>query len=149
MTVEPRDALALHALAQQYASAVDRRDRERFLAVFADGAALRIHDPAERSTPSSELIGHEQLARVTERIARYDRTFHMVGGGSYEVDGDTAAGEVMCVAHHVTRGATAEDTYDDVMYIRYLDDFRRGADGAWLIAQRRLLVDFRQRLPAT
>jgi hypothetical protein len=142
---DPRDELALRGLAERYASAVDRRDRELFLSVFHPDARLLIHNPAESEEPTSQLVGHPELAGVTERIGKYDRTYHLLGNSRFEVSGDTARGEVYCVAHHLTR-ASGGDT-DDVMYIRYQDDARRGADGVWRIAERRLRVDWTDRQP--
>lgn len=137
------DELALRALAARYAMAVDRRDQAGYVGVFLPDARLRIFDPADASAPTSEIVGAAELAKVTERIARYDVTFHMVGTSHYDVRGDVATGEVYCIAHHVHRGSP---DVDDVMYIRYVDEYRQ-VDGDWKIAERVLHVDFRQRHP--
>ena len=73
-------------------------------------------------------------------LTRYDRTFHFVGNHRYWRNGDTASGEVYCLAHHLstdTDGAT-----DFVMLIRYLDRYRREPAGPWLIEDRLLRVDW-------
>lgn len=139
MRPTPEEQLALDTLSRRYASAVDRRDRASFLGVFHRDAVLRIFNPSEASVPSAELIGHDELGAVTTRIARFDRTFHVVGAGRYDVAGDTASGEVYCTAHHLTRGDSASDY---LMLIRYVDEYRRDGSGEWLIATRTLLVDW-------
>jgi hypothetical protein len=143
-TATPEDHLALSALSLQYAAAVDRRDRESFLEVFHPDAVLRIFNPSDAEQPTAELTGHEQLGEVTTRIARFDRTFHFVGGGRYDVAVETASGEVPCVAHHLTRG---DDPTDYVMYIRYVDEYRRDEARGWCISTRTLLVDWTDTRP--
>jgi ketosteroid isomerase-like protein len=135
------DASALAALAYRYASAVDRRDREMLLSVFHPDAILRV---IRRGTDGEERIstrtGHREVGEITELISRYDRTFHFVGNHRYEVSGDQATGEVYCMARHLAlddRGST-----DVVMFIRYHDLYRRGADGSWLVAERDVQVDW-------
>lgn len=143
MRPTPEEQLALHALSLQYAAAVDRRDQASFLGVFHPDAVLRIFNPSEALAPSTELVGHDQLGGVTTRITRFERTFHVVGGGRYDVAGDTATGEVYCTAHHLTRGdATGPDATDLVMFIRYVDEYRRDDAAEWLVATRTLLVDW-------
>jgi hypothetical protein len=142
--VTPEDHLALSVLSQQYATAVDRRDRTSFLDVFHPDAVLRIFNPAESDQPTAELAGLEQLGEVTTRIARFDRTFHFVGAGLYDVAVDTASGEVPCIAHHLTRG---DDTTDYVMYIRYVDEYLRDDAHGWRISTRTLFVEWTDTRP--
>jgi hypothetical protein len=142
------DELALRALGAQYAMSVDRRDPAGYVGVFLPDARLRIFDPADAPAPTSEIVGVGELAKVIDRIGRYDVTFHLVGTARYDVQGDVATGEVYCVAHHVLRG---DPDTDDVMYIRYVDEYRRAggtgdrAGREWKIAERVLYVDFRER----
>jgi hypothetical protein len=140
MRPPPADELALGALSQQYATAVDRRDRALFVDVFLPDGVLRIFNPSEAEQPTAERVGHAQLGQVTTRIARFDRTFHLVGRGRYDVAEDTATGEVSCLAHHLTRGD--ETTTDYVMYIRYVDEYRRDPSHEWRISIRSLFVDW-------
>jgi hypothetical protein len=84
-------------------------------------------------------VGHEALALITERIGRYQLTFHLVGTASYDlaqVAEGVATGEVYCEAHHLSDGT------DHLMFIRYADCYTIGGDGGWRIADRRLLVDW-------
>lgn len=141
---DPRTAL--RTLAEQYARAVDTRDAELLLNVFAPDARLRVYNPAGVEPPRSDRRGHDQLARITKSIARYAKTFHLVGNASYDLAGDDATGEVYCIAHHLsTDGDTATD---DVMYIRYHDTYHRNG-GEWRITDRRVDVDWTESRPAT
>jgi ketosteroid isomerase-like protein len=133
------DERQLRALAAEYAAGVDRRDQARLLAVFAPDGVLEIHDAGVVDTPRSVLRGHDELARVTERIAVYDATFHFIGQATYGAAGDGAVGEVYCTARHLSR--TRHGATDFVMLIRYVDRYARGGDG-WRIAHRKLFLDW-------
>ena len=133
------DEQSLRALAAGYAAGVDRRDAEQFLAVFAPDAILQVFDPGVQDEPRSVLRGTEELARVIERISVYDATFHFVGQGSYQAEGDGAVGEVYCTARHLTK--TRHGATDFTMLIRYVDRYGRSGDG-WRIVDRKVLVDW-------
>lgn len=134
------DVIELRALADAYAHGVDRNDRDTFLSAFHPDAHLAVFANAEDNEPQSVRQGHEDLGTIPELLTRYDKTFHFVGNHRYTVDGGAAAGEVYCMAHHLTNdghGAT-----DFVMLIRYIDTYRKGADGAWRIAERAVRPDW-------
>ena len=133
------DQLALRALGEQYAWAVDRRDRDAFLAVFHPDGALVLLDHADPEQVTATRRGHAELADITDLIARYEKTFHFVGNARYTIDGDRATGEVYCLAHHLTPNRHGGTDY--VMMIRYQDDYSR-RDGRWGIDERRLITDW-------
>lgn len=139
MNLTLEDERALRALGAGYATSVDRRDTDGFVAVFAPDAVLRVHDPGVYDEPRSVLHGSEELARVIERISVYDATFHFLGQATYAGDGDGATGEVYCTARHLTR--TRHGATDFTMLIRYRDHYGR-VDGQWRIAERAVLVDW-------
>lgn len=143
---DPSEHLALLTLSQHYAAAVDRRDRGRLLAVFVPDALLQIFDSDEPFLPVMELHGHGEIGQITDRIARYERTFHLVGAALYDVDVDGAAasGEVYCVGHHLLR---RDGLVDHVMYIRYVDEYCLDPEVGWQITNRRLLVDWSEQRP--
>jgi ketosteroid isomerase-like protein len=140
------DRLALRELSDRYASAVDRRDVGSFVELFTEDAELSVHDPAEAEAPSRVRRGPGELSEVPRLIARYPKTFHLVGNCLYEIDDDAATGEVYCVAHHLIDDPEAVTAH--VMVIRYLDNYRRGDDGRWRIRHRRVLVDWTETHPA-
>jgi hypothetical protein len=133
------DRLALRALADQYAWAVDRRDRDGFLRVFHPDGVLVLLDHADPSVVTATRRGHDELGEITGLIARYDKTFHFVGNARYDVDGDRATGEVYCLAHHLTPNRHGGTDY--VMLIRYQDTYSR-REGHWRIDERRLITDW-------
>jgi SnoaL-like domain len=125
----------LRSLSERYARGVDRRDPAMFVGVFHADGVLEVYHPRHTDVLARQMQGREELGRVTELIKRYERTFHLLGQSSYDVDGDSAVGEVYCVAHHIS-SIDGEDT-DRVMYIRYEDEYRY-RDGRWGIQRRRL-----------
>jgi ketosteroid isomerase-like protein len=134
------DRLALRELSDRYARAVDRRDVESFAELFTDDAELSVHDPAEAKAPSRARRGRDELSEVPRLIGQYRKTFHFVGNALYEIDDDSATGEVYCAAHHLIDDPDAVTAH--VMLIRYLDSYRRCDDGRWRISRRRVLVDW-------
>lgn len=137
MTVDPESTdSALRSVAARYASGVDRRDRELFLSAFTEDALLIA--PGRNDTPL-ELRGHGEIGTVIELISRYPRTFHFVGQARYEFGAAETAGEVYCIAHHIS----PEGDRDLVMFVRYHDSYRRaGAAKTWLIERRVVQVDW-------
>ena len=133
---------ALRALAEAYAQGADRNDADMFLSAFHPDARLIVFTNADDEEPRSIRDGHDALRGIPGQVARYDKTFHFVGNHACTFDDDagTAAGEVYCIAHHLTvddHGAT-----DFVMFIRYHDEYRRGPDGQWRISQRTVRPDW-------
>jgi hypothetical protein len=129
----------LRNLSGCYASGVDRRDTQLFLAAFAGDATLTI-ETVDRAAEPAVLRGHDELALVVERIRRYDTTFHQLGQHTFAAVGDGAArGEVYCVAHHWRNKAGRRE--HKIMYIRYVDEYRRDGDNGWRIAARTVRID--------
>ena len=134
------DVAELRALAESYAHGADRRDRDAFLSAFHPDARLLVFTNSDDDEPRGVREGHEALGAIPDMLSRYDKTFHFLGNHRYSVDGDTASGEVYCMAHHMTtdiHGAT-----DFVMLIRYLDSYRRDPGGAWRISEREVRPDW-------
>jgi ketosteroid isomerase-like protein len=139
--VETADLLAIRDLAYRYAAGVDRRDRTLFLSAFHPDATLTVvRIGPDGHEQDSVRTGHDELGTIPGIIARYDKTFHFVGNHRCVLDGDQATGEVYCTAHHLNPGLHGGTDY--TMLIRYQDTYRRGSDGTWLIASRRVVVDW-------
>lgn len=132
------DRLALLDVAFAYARFADRLDAESLGALFVDDGVLRIIRRGV-DAPPTERVGRDEIVSAIKRLDRYEKTFHLVGNQYYEIDGDTAMGEVYCVAHHV-HGDPGERR-DHVMMIRYHDRYRREPVG-WRIVERELHVDW-------
>ncbi len=124
-------------MAYRYARAVDRRDWALAATLFTDDAVL--------VGPRFELVGREQILRGLRTVERYRATFHAVHNQTLEFSGDEAAGETYCVANHFLERDGQARKLD--WGIRYQDRYRRGADGAWRLCRRDLIVDWEQELP--
>jgi ketosteroid isomerase-like protein len=136
------DVAALQALAYSYAHGADRGDRETFLSAFHPDARLIVFTNTDDEEPRSVRDGYEAIGAVPDLLRHYDKTFHFVGNHRYSVDGDTATGEVYCLAHHLTNDEDGDGATDFVMLIRYLDSYRRDPGGEWRIAQREVRPDW-------
>lgn len=137
-TVE--DRLALRGLVDRYASAVDRRDVPGAAALFsAEGRLVAHFGPGTDDDPVVRTGRDDVAAALEAGLARYQATTHLVGGHVVELDGDTAAGETTCLAHHVYDRAGERRLY--VIAVRYADRYERGP-GGWLFAERRLRLDW-------
>lgn len=136
----------LRSLAERYAAGVDTGDVEVFLSAFSADAVLEVWRPGAGDEPSSRRAGHAVLAEVPPALDRYVSTSHEVGECTYDLVGEGhAEGVVHCQAHHVSVVTDADgeplEAHDDVMYIRYLDQYRRVDDGGWRIVHRRVMID--------
>lgn len=126
----------LQALSRRYGIALDQRDREALLSIFCPDAIMQVEQPGR---DTGLLRGHAELGRLTDIIARWPRTIHVVGRSRYELGENHASGEVHCTAHHFD---SIEPTANDlVMRIRYLDRYQLAAGGRWRIAHRTVTVD--------
>jgi len=124
------DRLALQDLAAAYAATADRRDVDGFTALFLPDATLT----ARRGDGEPATYqGTDRLAEIPARLGRYRQTFHVVTNHRCEITGDTATGEALCRAHHVTDGD--DGATDVILTIRYTDRYRR-TEAGWRFATR-------------
>ena len=147
MTATPADVadrLALRALVDRYASAVDARDADAFAALFTADGVLAVYE-SEGREPVVEYRGHEALRDVMGLLRTFSTTFHVMANHICETAGDEAAGEVYCTAHHLTE--TGEGATNLVMYIRYRDAYLRTTAG-WRFSRRDVLRQWTEERPA-
>ena len=138
------DILELNALAYRYAAAVDDRDVDAFLDVFAPDGRMRSYHP-DSDEPFADAQGHEQLATVPKTMdALFGRTVHQMTNHLVDVDGDTATGTVLCTARHLSKDP--EDHTAVVVVIQYVDRYER-RDGRWRIADRQIRFLWSERHP--
>ena len=131
---ELRDLLAIRALCERYAQAVDAGDRDAFLSVFApDGHLMSNYGGSD-----THFTGHDELAQVVVGAKDLARTtMHFIGNHLAEIEGDAAKGVTYCIANHLI-----EEGSNLVMMVRYVDRYRRDSDGGWLIADRRVEIEW-------
>lgn len=129
------DVVALNQLAYRYAAAVDACDVVALQSVFTPGGRLRSYQP-DALEPFADLVGHSQLAAIPNAMrGKYRHTAHMMTNHLVNIDGDTAQGEVLCMARHL--GSDPTDPVSINIVIRYIDRYER-TDGKWLIADRQI-----------
>jgi ketosteroid isomerase-like protein len=138
------DLLALRALVDRYASAVDARDADAFAALFTPDAALAVYEE-DGGEAVVEYRGTAALREVMDLLRHFSTTFHLMANHLCAVDGDAASGEVYCMAHHLI--ASEDGETDLVMYIRYRDAYERTPAG-WRFARRDVMRQWTEERPA-
>ena len=136
---EAADRLAIRELIDAYAHCADRRDATGQMALFTEDTAFHVFMDSGSSEPTYVLHGRHALAPVFADLNQYQATTHFNGQSTIRLDGDRATGESYCIAHHLT--LKGEKRTLMLASIRYLDQFVK-LDGAWLFAERRLIVDW-------
>ena len=134
----------LHELVERYAQAVDRTDGAAVAELFTDDGVLATWmDPATGKS-TGDHAGREAIAKAVNGLSRYVATHHTISNHSSTVEGVHATGETLCTAHHVI--AEGRNKSDRVLYIRYLDTFKR-TSGPWLFSRREVHVQWVSTLP--
>lgn len=143
---EVADRLALRALVDRYASAVDARDADAFADLFTPEAVLAVYE-RDGDDPVVEYRGHAALREVMNLLRSYSATFHLMANHVCEIGPSGATGETYCMAHHLTEAEAGAGATDLVMYIRYRDAYAR-TPGGWRFARRDVLRQWTEERPA-
>jgi hypothetical protein len=141
---EAADRLAIRELVDAYSHCADRRDAKGQMALFTKDTHFVVYMDAKSSTPSMELNRREDLAPVFGDLNKYEATTHFNGQNTVVLEGDRATGELYCIAHHVSSSGGKRTIF--IASLRYYDTFVK-ADGTWLFAERKLLVDWTDTRP--
>jgi len=137
LTIE--DRLALRALVDAYAEAVDRKDGPAVAALFMPQGRMVVPDPTSSGTLLPTRTGRDEVLEAMGNLARYRTLTHLVGGQVLR-DGDPVTGVTTCVAHHLYERDGAARLL--VMGIHYHDTYDRDG-GEWRFAERRFEWDWR------
>jgi uncharacterized protein (TIGR02246 family) len=132
------DERALRRLVELYAQAADRRDAELFARIMTVDGVIE-HE-------GFRIEGRERIRGIPAMIeARFISTNHFVMNQVVAIEGERASGETYCLAYH--RYDAPDGTPMTLDWaIRYQDRYRCES-GEWLIAYRRLIVDWEKRTP--
>jgi ketosteroid isomerase-like protein len=133
------DKDAIRDLVLLYSRAIDRQDITLLRDLYTedatdthgdsfDGPADGYCDFIERAFPYMPYAGHHVCN-------------HLVA-----VEGDIGHGEVYALAYHLLPARDGAQQ-EEFMAVRYIDDYRRCADGRWRFAKRIVTYDFRTRRP--
>ena len=142
LTVTPEEAadrLAIRELIDAYAHCADRRDAEGQMALFTENTRFLVFMDSRDPNPSQIIVGRANLKPVFDNLRQYEATTHFNGQSTIRLAGDQASGESYCIAHHLKM--EGENRTMMLASIRYLDKFVK-IQGAWLFAERRLMVDW-------
>jgi hypothetical protein len=141
------DRIAISELINNYARFADRREAEKQANLFTDNATIEIyHSEPKNNKPDTVLIGKKAFVTGFETLEKYDVTMHFNGQSTIHIYGDSAIGEVYCLAHHLWTENGKRMLM--VMGIRYYDTYVRKNDH-WLFAKRRLVFDWVDKRPST
>jgi uncharacterized protein (TIGR02246 family) len=119
------DDLAVRALIERYADAVNRRDAGDFRALWTEDGVWDVF--------GQEIAGRDAVLSVWQAAMKgFSFVFHVVHSAVIEVDGDAAR----------ARWTISEQLVDakgqpGILLALYHDEYRR-EDGEWRIARRRL-----------
>ncbi|NEA44659.1 nuclear transport factor 2 family protein [Streptomyces sp. SID11385] len=143
MNLEELSARAeIHDVLLRYCRGLDRVDMDLVRGVFHPDAYVRFPE----SLHAGSVDGF--VAFLGDEMPRFVRTMHVLANSLIEFDGpDVAHVETYLNADH--QGSERHHWKGDYVRLwgRYLDRFER-RDGRWLIARRRLLVDWMYKYPA-
>jgi uncharacterized protein (TIGR02246 family) len=130
------DRAVLRNLVESYASFADQGEPERVAGLFTENGKL-IVSLTPGADPTSIRNGRSEIAAAMAALSRYWSTTHIIANYQVEITGDTATGQVGCVAHHIEGPEGARR--DRVLYIRYADVYVR-TEGAWRLSEREVRV---------
>ena len=142
---EAADRVALRELFDAYAHCADRRDAEGQKALFAEDARFAVFMSGPGTEPTYVLEGREALTPVFADLNQYEATTHFNGQQTVVLDGNRATGESYTIAHHLF----VKDGQRQLMIaaLRYEDIFAK-LNGAWLFAERKLILDWSETRPS-
>lgn len=142
---EAADRLALRELFDAYAHCADRRDADGQKSLFTVDSRFAVCMSGPGTEPTYVIEGREALAPVFADLNQYEATTHFNGQQTIVLDGDRATGESYTIAHHLF----TKDGERQIMVasLRYEDVFVK-IDGAWLFAERTLILDWSETRPS-
>jgi SnoaL-like domain len=143
---EAADRLAIRELFDAYAHCADRRDAEGQKALFTADTRFAVYMDGPATEPTYVLDGREALTPVFADLNRYEATTHFNGQSTVVLNGERAAGESYTIAHHLYTADGERKIM--IASLRYLDTFVK-IDGAWLFAERNLILDWSETRPST
>ncbi|MDE2597934.1 MAG: nuclear transport factor 2 family protein [Sphingomonadales bacterium] len=133
------DKDAIRDLVLLYSRAIDRKDIELLRDLYTEDATDTHGDSFD-----GPADGYCQF--IEKSLPYMPYSGHHVCNHLIAVDGDVASGEVYALAWHLipSREGTREE---DFMAVRYIDNYRRCADGKWRFSKRVVTYDFKLRRP--
>lgn len=140
MNLPVADRLDLSDLVHRYAAAIDDRDVDAAVGLFATGAELVLPEPPDTLAATRSHRRRPAIAAALAAVTSVGRTHHSIDGEvfGFGADPSIARGRIAATAHHF--GRRADGITDLVWYLRYDDDYVR-TDAGWRIDRRALTID--------
>jgi hypothetical protein len=140
MTADPSQLLAwlvnrarISDLLYAFASALDTRDWEGYVANYADGGFIELPDPQSATGATFRMFKEQMLQQVPRSLGRYRATHHISSNHQIEINGDLATTRSYLQAVHV--GGTLTDHWTAG---GWYDCRLKQVAGAWKFAEVRL-----------
>lgn len=135
------DKDAIRELVGCYSRAVDRQDIPLLRDLYTDDATDSHGDTYDG--PASGLADYIEASMSHMIYSGHHVCNHMIS-----VEGDVGNGEVYAYAYHVIPAQDGSGgREEDLMLVRYIDNYARGADGKWRFAKRVVTYDVKLRRP--
>lgn len=129
------DKEAIRELVLLYSRAIDRKDYDLLRDLYTD-------DAIDRHGPEFEGDAEGFLAMIRNALPNIPYTAHHVCNHLISVNGDKANGEVYALALHCMPDSDNPDRQvEDLLAVRYIDNYRRCADGKWRFSLRDVAFD--------
>lgn len=133
------DKDAIRDLVLLYSRAIDRQDIDLLKDLYTE-------DATDTHGDSFDGSAEDYCKFIAGSFPYMPYSGHHICNHLIAVDGDAASGEVYALAYHLipTREGGQEE---DFMAVRYIDNYRRCADGKWRFSKRVVTYDFKVRRP--
>lgn len=128
---------AIRELAMLYSRGVDRKDADLLRTLYTSDATDTHGDTFDGS--ADKYVDFLQQAFPYIRYSGHHICNHLI-----TVAGDTGEGELYAIAYHIIPDGKG-GWMEDLMCVRYLDHYRKEADGRWRFAKRLVTYDMRER----
>ena len=129
----------IRELALLYSRGVDRKDA----ALLRD---LYTKDGTDHHGDRFDGSAEDYVTFLENSFPHLPYSGHHICNHLISVDGDTGDGEVYALAYHLYpdgKGGMVED----IMAVRYIDNYRKEADGRWRFAKRVVTFDLQMQRP--
>lgn len=137
------DKDAIRDLVLSYSRAIDRQDVELLKDLYTE-------DATDTHGDSFDGSAEDYCKFIAASLPYMPYSGHHVCNHLISVEGDEGNGEVYALAYHVIpKQDGSGEREEDFMAVRYIDNYRRCADGKWRFSKRVVTYDLQIRRPFT
>jgi ketosteroid isomerase-like protein len=129
------DKDAIRDLVLCYSRSIDRKDVELLRDLYTE-------DATDTHGTSFDGPADAYCEFIAGSLPYMKYSGHHVCNHMVSVEGDEGNGEVYCLAYHYIPDQNADGKWvEDFMTVRYIDNYRRCADGKWRFSKRVVTYD--------